>query len=338
LFRAADEATAIHRQDVPKTLVRLDPPQHTEYRGLLARRFRRTALREIEDHVRELARECVDFMAAQDGTYDFAVDVAMRFPLAVVADMLGLPTEERKIILRMTQMSFGADDPEYRATTDLDEVNATRDFAGYFMGLVADRRENPKDDLTTVLANAVLSNGEPMDPMNLLGYLGILASAGHDTTAASMAGGLLELARNPAQLKALQDDPTLIPNAADEMIRWVAPVNSFMRVAMADTELGGQKIAKGAALLLLYPSANRDDEEFDNPDVFDVRRTPNRHLSFGQGIHYCLGTHLARLELETFFGELLPRLRKVEVAGTPERVRTLFVGGLKHLPVRTEVS
>jgi cytochrome P450 len=333
LFRTAEEPAP----GSPRALVSMDPPKHTEYRGLFASRFRRMSLRAIEDQVRGLARAAVDRMAAHGGVYDFVAEVSMEYPLTVICSMLGVPDEDRKLILRMTQQSFGSEDPDYRAAAQADGAPAIRDFAAYAMATVASRRDSPADDLATVLAHATIG-GEPMPAPELIGYFGILATAGHDTTSSAISGGLRALIENPDQLERLRRDPSLMPAAVDEMIRWATPVNSFMRVAAEDTEIRGQRIAAGDAVLLMYPSANRDEDVFADPYRFDVGRSPNRHLAFGQGIHYCLGTHLAKLETEIFYAELVPRLRDITLAGQPELVRTLFVGGLKHLPIRAEVT
>jgi cytochrome P450 len=203
----------------------------------------------------------------------------------------------------------------------------------YFTTLTASRREHPTDDLASAIANATI-NGEPISDMDTLSYYAIVASAGHDTTSAGIAGGLLALIQNPDQLARLQSDPSLMGTAVEEIIRWVVPVKEFMRTAQADTEVRGVPIKKGDAVLLSYVSANRDEEVFDDPDKFDVGRDPNKHLSFGYGVHFCLGASLARMEINSFLTELIPRIKTIELAGDPELISTLFVGGLKRLPIR----
>ena len=174
--------------------------------------------------------------------------------------------------------------------------------------------------------------------MDTLSYYVIVASAGHDTTSAGIAGGLLELLRNPGELARLQKDPSLMGTAVEEMIRCIVPVKEFMRTAQADTEVRGVKIAKGESVLLSYVSANRDEDVFTDPMRFDVGRDPNKHLSFGYGVHFCLGAALARMEMNSFFTELIPRISSIELAGEPELVATTFVGGLKHLPIRVTLK
>lgn len=343
LFHAAPRYRLIRTEEEAanagaRPLVGMDPPEHTQYRSVVSDWFHPRSLRTLEDDVRVLAKGAVERMAEQDGVYDFVTDVSMHLPLTVICAMLGIPESDRNLILRLTQMIFGAEDPEYQALAEVgDGAEVGIDFASYFMQVAEDRLATPTEDLSSVLAHARL-DGEPLPPGDLLGLFGILATAGHDTTSATMAGGLHALIEHPEQLALLRDDIFRVPTAVEEMIRWVSPVNSFMRTATADSEIRGQKIAEGEAVLLMYSSANRDEDVFDEPDRFDVRRDPNRHLAFGHGAHFCLGAQLARLELRTFFTELIPRLGDIELAGDAQLVKTLFVGGLKHLPIRAEVN
>ncbi|MEI7545076.1 MAG: cytochrome P450, partial [Mycobacteriaceae bacterium] len=193
------------------------------------------------------------------------------------------------------------------------------------------------EDLASAIANATI-DGEPLTDMDTLSYYVIVASAGHDTTSAGIAGGMLELLKNPGELARLQREPGLMGTAVEEMIRCVVPVKEFMRTAQADTEVRGVKIAKGESVLLSYVSANRDEEIFKDPMRFDVSRDPNKHLSFGYGVHFCLGAALARMEINSFFTELIPRIKTIELAGEPELSATIFVGGLKHLPIRCSLT
>jgi cytochrome P450 len=333
LFRAADDPVP---GEGVTTLVRMDGVEHTAHRGLVASWFRPSRIRQLQDMMQVLARAAVDTMAKRDDAYDFVAEVAMQYPLTAICGLLGVPAEDQHLILRMTQNGFGVEDEEYQRATAA-EGEATMDFVRYFAGVVADRLENPADDLSTALAHATLE-GDRLPAAELFAYFGILATAGHDTTSSTIAGGLRALIEDPSQLDRLRAQPELIPTAVEEMIRWVSPVKLFMRTASADTEVGGQRIKAGESVLLLYPAANRDPAVFDDPDRFDVGRDPNRHLAFGYGAHFCLGAHLARLEAQVFFAELIPRLRSIELAGKPELIKTLFVGGLKHLPIRAEVE
>ncbi|MDQ3946441.1 MAG: cytochrome P450, partial [Actinomycetota bacterium] len=214
-----------------------------------------------------------------------------------------------------------------------DLVAVVGDFFAYFFALTHERRARPGEDLASVIANASF-DGKPMGDMETISYYVIVATAGHDTTSSSIAGGLQALAQHPDQLARLQADMSLLPTGVDEMIRWVTPVKHFMRNAIADFDLSATSISAGESLLLSYPSANRDETVFADAFRFDVGRAPNRHLAFGFGIHYCLGAQFARMEMRALFKELLPRLEYLELAGEPELTRTLFVGGLKHLPIR----
>ena len=203
----------------------------------------------------------------------------------------------------------------------------------YFNEVTASRRANPTEDLASAIANARI-DGEPLSDIETVSYYVIIATAGHDTTSATISGGLLALIENPDQLQRLKDNPALMPLATEEMIRWVTPVKEFMRTAAADTEVRGVPIAAGESVLLSYPSANRDEDVFTDPFRFDVGRDPNKHVAFGYGVHFCLGAALARMEVNSFFSELVPRLESVELTGVPEHTATVFVGGLKHLPIR----
>ena len=203
----------------------------------------------------------------------------------------------------------------------------------YFNEVTASRRANPTEDLASAIANARI-DGEPLSDIETVSYYVIVATAGHDTTSATISGGLQALIENPDQLQRLKENPELMPLATEEMIRWVTPVKEFMRTATEDTEVRGVPIAAGESVLLSYPSANRDDEVFTDPFRFDVGRDPNKHVAFGYGVHFCLGAALARMEVNSFFSELVPRLESVELTGVPEHTATIFVGGLKHLPIR----
>jgi cytochrome P450 len=203
--------------------------------------------------------------------------------------------------------------------------------------VTADRRAHPTDDLASAIANARI-HGELLSEMETISYYQIIATAGHDTTKAAIAGGLLALIQNLGERFRLQDDPSLMPTAVEEMIRWSTPVKVFMRTASTDTVLCGIPIAAGESVGLVYESANRDPEAFDEPLRFDVGRQPNRHLGFGAGVHFCLGASLARMEINSFFTHLLPRLQSVELAGEFHFVPTTFVGGLARLPIRYDMT
>jgi cytochrome P450 len=237
-------------------------------------------------------------------------------------------------MLSLTQELFGGDDTEFqRGKTPEEQLPVLLEFFDYFNNLTASRRANPTEDLASAIANARV-DGEPLSDVDTASYYVIIATAGHDTTSATIAGGLQALIENPDQLARLAGNLELMPLATEEMIRWVTPVKEFMRTAAEDTSVRGVPIAKGESVYLSYVSANRDEKVFDDPFRFDVGRNPNKHLAFGYGVHFCLGAALARMEVSSFFSELLPRLKSIELNGEPELIATTFVGGLKHLPIR----
>ncbi|XRQ06759.1 cytochrome P450 [Actinomadura welshii] len=317
-----------------RTLIHMDDPDHRVIRAIGADWFRPRAMRAMEPRVKELAKQYVDRMVDLGGECDFAQEVAVHFPLYVILSLLGLPESDFDRMLKLTQELFGGDDDEFqRGTTNEEKLQVLLDFFAYFQELTEARRKNPTDDLASAIANARI-DGEPLNDFDTASYYVIVATAGHDTTSATISGGLHALIENPDQLDRLRAKPELMPLAVDEMIRWVTPVKEFMRTAAADTEVRGVPIREGESLLLSYPSANRDEDVFDDPFRFDVGRDPNKHLAFGFGVHYCLGAALARIEVRAFFEELLPRLNSIELGGTPESIATTFVGGLKRLPIR----
>ena len=320
-----------------RTLIHMDDPHHRDVRKVGVDWFRPKAMRALKARCDELAKVYVDKMAEQGGEFDFATEIAVNYPLYIILTMLGLPDSDFPRMLKLTQEMFGGNDEEFQRGGGVEDMLAVLlDFFNYFMALTQSRREHPTEDLASAIANAKI-NGEPLSDMDTLSYYVIVASAGHDTTSAATAGGLLALLQNPDQLARLQSDMSLMPTAVEEMIRWVVPVKEFMRTAQADTEVRGVPIAKDEAVLLSYVSANRDEDVFYDPFRFDVGRDPNKHLSFGHGVHFCLGAALARMEINSFFTELVPRIKSIELAGEPEHMATTFVGGLKHLPVRCEI-
>jgi cytochrome P450 len=321
-----------------RTLIHMDDPQHRVVRAIGADWFRPKAMRALKRRVDELAKIYVDKMMAAGNTCDFVQEVAVNYPLYVIMSLLGLPESDFPRMLTLTQQMFGGDDAEFRRGTTLDEqLQVLFELFGYFNALTAARREHPTEDLASAIANACV-DGAPLSDVDTASYYVIIASAGHDTTSATIAGGLHALIDNPDQRKRLRDNLDLMPLATEEMIRWVTPVKEFMRTATADTTVRGVPIAAGEAVYLSYVSGNRDEEVFDNPSRFDVGRDPNKHLAFGHGVHFCLGAALARMEVNSFFTELLPRLTSIELDGQPELIATTFVGGLKHLPISYELS
>ncbi len=337
-----------------RTLVDLDDPQHMKLRKLTHSWFLPANLKTLEAEIAGIAKRHVDHMASLGGQCDFVSEVALWYPLRVIMRILGLPESDEGMMLQMTQEIFGPQDPDVMArskllTTDtgvqlpgsgnaqVDLFALVQQFFAYFGKVTEDRRANPRDDLSTVIANGMI-DGQPIGQMEAISYYAIVATAGHDTTSSSAAGGLLQLIRNPDQMAKLKADPSLIPGAVEEMLRWVTPVKHFMRTATEDSEIGGKTIKAGDSLALFYWSGNRDEAVFDNPDEFRVDRPSNPHTAFGNGVHLCLGLHLARMEIRALFSELLPRLESIELAGEPRNSVANFVSGLKTLPIRYRMA
>jgi cytochrome P450 len=329
-----------------RSLVQMDAPDHMKYRLLTQSWFMPKNLRIVEERIRQIARDTVEHMLSFDGECDFARDVAAHYPLRVVMDILGVPPEDEPRMLMLTQQLFGSTDPELNrsreAISSAEQAIAMlhyviADFEQYFGALTADRRASPREDIATVIANATIDGGQIPD-RELAGYYMIIATAGHDTTSASTAGALMEMAKDPAlfgRFRAAESDKS---GLIEEAIRWSTPVQHFMRSAREDVEIGGQQVREGDWLMLNYVSGNRDESVFADPFAFDPDRPKNQQIAFGFGAHVCLGQHLARMEMRILMEELLPRLKRLELAGEPARVESVFVGGLKRLPIRFEAA
>ncbi|MDT5314812.1 MAG: hypothetical protein QOE74_3832 [Mycobacterium sp.] len=318
-----------------RTLIHMDDPHHRKVRQIGADWFRPKAMRDLKVRVDELAKRYVDKMAAIGPECDFVTDIAVDFPLYVIMSLLGLPESDFGRMHALTQEMFGGDDDEYKrdAGSLEDQLAVLLDFFAYFSELTASRREQRTGDLASAIANGTV-DGEPLSEVDTASYYVIVASAGHDTTKDAISGGMRALIDNPGELDRLRNDPGLMPTAVEEMIRWSTPVKEFMRTAARDTTVRGVDIAAGESVYLAYVSGNRDEEVFTDPFRFDVGRDPNKHVAFGYGVHFCLGAALARMEMNSLFTELIPRLDSIEIAGVPELSATTFVGGLKHLPIR----
>jgi cytochrome P450 len=318
------------------SLVQLDGEKHRKLRNITQEWFAPKNVRKLEAKLKVQAGEFIDRMIATNGACDFAADVAFWFPLRVVMSIIGVPAEDEPYLLRLAHEMFAFQDPEFqREGVPMEELltKIMMDYLAYFDVVTADRRQNPREDVATVIANAKV-DGEYMDPMDRLSYYTIIASAGHDTTAASIGGAALALIRDPAEWKRLKANPDLCKPLADEAIRYTAPVKHFMRTATRDYEIRGQKIKAGQSMLLAFSAACRDPDIFPEPDRFIIDRKPNAHLAFGYGPHTCLGAHLARLEIELFYRALIERVESMELAGAPEFAESSFVSGLKRLPIR----
>ena len=318
-----------------RTLIHMDDPHHRKVRAIGADWFRPKAMRDLKVQVDRLAKRYVDRLRDIGPECDFVTEIAVNFPLYVIMSLLGLPEDDFPRMHMLTQEMFGGDDEEYnkRGKSPEEQLTILLDFFTYFSELTASRREHPTEDLASAIANGRV-DGEPLSDVDTASYYVIVASAGHDTTKDAISGGLLALIENPSELERLRQNMDLMPTAVEEMIRWTTPVKEFMRTAAEDTTIRGVPIAKGESVYLAYVSGNRDEEVFDDPFRFDVSRDPNKHVAFGYGVHFCLGAALARMEMNSLYSELIPRLESIELAGEPELAATTFVGGLKHLPIR----
>jgi cytochrome P450 len=311
------------------------------YRKLVSAWFTPRTVQRLAPATQQIARDLLDelWREAPEGRVDFVERVSAVLPIAVIADMLGVPRSDWRQIFRWTNELVGSTDPEFRQPGDTSFQAGRRARVAlfdYFEKMVEERRRSPRDDIISVLAAARI-DGAPLRRVELLSYLFVLVVAGNETTRNATTGGLLALIRHPAQLEKLRRNPALIGAAVEEIVRWTTPVIQFVRTATEDVELRGRKIRAGQSLCMFYPSANRDEEVFEAPFEFRVDREPNDHLGFGIGEHVCLGAHLARLELRVIFEHLVRRLECVELDGEPARLRSSFIGGIKRLPIRYEL-
>ena len=321
---------------LPCSLVQLDGAKHRDHRQVTNDWFKPATVKNRQPRIDELADEFVQRMRDLGGSCDFAKDIAQPYTLRVIMDIYGVPEEDEPLMMDLTQGIFGAGDPEFLgdAADPGERVMASvMQFIQYFNEITEDRRACPADDLASVIANGKV-NGEPMGDVERLWYYIIVATAGHDTTSFALSGGMERLCAQPDQLLALRDDPELINNAADEVIRWTSPVRHFLRWAQRDQVVGGVEIPAGDRVLLSYPSANRDEDVFADAGTFDVRRPDaDKLLSFGVGAHFCLGAQFARREIRTMLDRLSRQLVHVEQAGEVEYAQSHFVSGVKHLPI-----
>lgn len=328
--KATEETGAILR-----TLIHMDNPDHKKFRELTKDWFMPQNLKTVEARVQALAKHTVDRMLELGEEVDFVSDVAVWYPLRVIMMILGVPEEDEAMMLKLTQELFGADDPDMKreAETDEQRLQTLTEFFQYFTAMTADRRANPGDDVASVIANAKIDD-ETIGDLEAMSYYIIVATAGHDTTSSSTAGGVLALMQHPDELAKLVADPSISHLTVDEAIRWVSPVKHFLRYGTEDYELRGKTIRAGDPIMMLYPSGNRDEEVFDQPNRFISDRRPNRHLAFGHGAHHCLGNLLAKMEMKHLYDEMFSRISSIELNGDPKLIQSTFVSGLKTLPVR----
>ena len=329
------EAAQAEQGNPLRTLIHMDDPDHSKFRALTKAWFMPENLKRVEASVRSIADETVDRMLESGPELDFVTEVAVWYPLRVIMSILGVPAADEALMLKLTQELFGADDPDMKReqAPDEDRMQTLIDFFNYFNALTASRRANPTDDVASVIANAQI-DGAPIGELEAMSYYVIIATAGHDTTSSSTAGGMLALLEHPEELQKVTDNPALMPLMVDEAIRWTSPVKHFMRYPERAYELRGKTIEAGSPVMLLYPSGNRDEEVFDRPQSFLADRRPNRHLAFGHGAHHCLGNLLAKMEIRFLYEAMFNRMKTFELIGEPRWVESTFVSGLKTLPVR----
>jgi cholest-4-en-3-one 26-monooxygenase len=332
-----EEGAPAPDEAILRQLLNMNPPEHGAYRSVVSRRFTPRAVQQLRGQIDQITDEVLDGLTGREEC-DFVTEVSSKLPLAVIAEMFGIPRSDWDMLFRLSNAMIGPADPEYGGSETIKEnlERARMEFFQYFTRLCDDRRSAPRDDLASALANGKV-NGEPLPPFELLSYFALLIIAGNETTRNATTGGLYALITHPEQFERLKRDPGLVPSATEEIIRWTSPVIQFARIATADAELHGQKIRESDVLALFYPSANRDEHIFERPFEFDAGRSPNYHIAFGIGEHYCLGANLARLELQSMFRRLAARLEAVELAGPIQRMRSSFVGGIKHMPTRYRI-
>ena len=327
-------------------LLAMDPPRHAEYRRSLSPHFTARVMSGLEPRIRTVCRSIMVTAAERsdgDGSLDFVHDVCAPLPAQVIGEVVGIPDEDRPKLHHWAERITGFQDDEVSVASAEwgDDVGSDEEaalegsiqMAMYFIELAAQRRAEPRDDLLT-LALACDFDGKPMDDMGVGSFFVQLVTAGNDTSRTMLSSGLLALLRHPDQLAELREDPSLIPGAVEEVLRWANPLHYFRRTATEDTDIGGHPLAAGDKLAMVYTSANRDEAVFDDPQRFDIHRSPNPHLSFGVAEHFCLGVHLARLEARVFFEELLATFPTIELTGEPRRQRSNLNNALKSLPVR----
>jgi cytochrome P450 len=333
---------AVFTRDLPppaegRHLLNMDPPDHARYRRLTSGWFTPRAIRAMDEKVGRVTTDVLDSAAKLDGG-DFVTRISARVTIAVIAEMLGVPEQDWQSLFRWTNEIIAPQDPEFQhgGTPHETMETARLELFSYFNAMAEERRKNPTDDITSVIANAEL-DGASLPVLELLSYYFLLVVAGNETTRNAMTGGMLAFIDHPEQWQKLKDDESLLDGAVEEICRWTSPVIQFARTATRDYEIRGTTIRKGQSVCLFYASGNRDEEVFDAPFEFRIDRDPNPHIGFGMGEHVCLGAHLARLELRHAFGQLRTRLRSVELAGVPERALSSFVGGIKHAPMRWDL-
>ena len=328
-------------------LINMDPPEHGKYRNTTSRRFSPRGMRLLEDRIDEIAEAVVDEAAAHlvdqltdRRSADFVRDVVAKMPMAAICELLAVERDSWDDIFRYTNEFLGSEDPEYQQGRTRRETwqAGLRGLQTFFTEHIARKRREPDDSVMTTLVQAEI-DGEPMPDQEILSYAVLLILAGNETTRNATSGGLLALIEHPEQYDRLRNQPDLLDSAVEEMLRWTSPVVHFARTVTQDTEVSGVPMKAGETLAMWYPSANRDEDVFEDPDVFDIARSPNEHLAFGGfGEHFCLGANLARLEMRSVFRHVMGKLDSFALDGEVERLSSGLIGGIKRLPVSYRVA
>lgn len=312
-------------------MLNMDPPKHNKFRRLVSTGFTNRMVTQLEPHVRQICADLIENVAQKD-SFDFVTEIAAELPLLVIAELLGVPMEDRHKVFDWSNSLVGFDDPEYKTSMETGKIASAQMWA-YANDLANKRKEHPLDDLVSVLMKAEV-DGDRLSEQEFDSFFLLLAVAGNETTRNLISGGMLALIQHPDQRARVLADPSLLPTCIEELLRWVSPLIHFRRTATRDVHMHGQTIREGDKVVIFYPSANRDERRFVNPETFDVTRTPNDHLAFGIGEHFCLGANLARLEIKLIFEEMLRRLPDLELAGPVRRLRSNFLNGIKGMPVK----
>lgn len=328
-----------------RSLVAMDPPEHPKMRLLTQAWFMPKNLASLQGRIDASAAQGLEEIRRREGVCDFAKDVAVEFPLRVIMAVLGVPSEDYPMMLRLTQELFGPDDPDTkRRAPEGDDTAASLhqtflEFSQYFNQMTEARRAQPQDDVASIIANAQI-DGEPIDNAAALGYYIIIATAGHDTTSYSLTEAVRQLALNPELLARLKQNPDdIAPKLVEEAIRYASPVRHFVRTAKEDYTIRGKTIKSGDSVILWYPSGSRDEELFPSPDIFDIDRDRSvRHAAFGHAAHMCLGMHLARQENISFLKEFARNVDSLELTAEPKYIEANFVGGIKSMPVHIRLA
>lgn len=316
---------------VQMMLVNMDPPQHVKFRKLVAQGFTPRMIRNMTPKVRNEVNELLDGLEGQD-VIEFVTAVAAELPLRIICELIGVPREDRWKIFDWSNRLIGFDDPEYQTSME-DSRLAAMEIWQYANEMAEEREGTLGEDLVRVLMNAEV-DGEKLQVAEFDGFILLLSVAGNETTRNAISHGVWRMIENPDQWKRLQNDPSLLDSAVEEIIRWATPVMYFRRVVTRDLEFHGHSFKENESVAMYYPSANFDEDVFDDPDKFDVGRTPNDHIAFGYGEHFCLGASLARLEIKVLFEELIKRFDSFELAGDMRFLRSNFINGIKEMPVK----